>query len=475
MPKHIFLTAPFHQASPLFASRTRNRQCMANCLAFFATTLHKPIATWGQADLGTILRVGDALYAFVRDAGVQHDHLLPTDLPDFFTYSGLNLHLVNKATHAGLLSLPTNVCPRNIYTSLENAVNLALAGVRDSHAIIVFNSSAIGVHFTGNSFYTFDPHERNERALCGGAGAAVLCCFTSVTALCDFLRLLALSQGSTQLIHTQFDMHILKLSVVAAKYFHKKLAAKPAVSRRPRLFIWPEPTAISHSSGVPVRFQPPIPSIVDTSCALPGLPPAPCPHNACTSSTATNLWDLWSFYLWHFWSFKIHLWGLDSWFAASSAASQTTTASTATNFRNFRSFKFWSFNFWGLNLWCLNHWCLNRWCLNHWCLNHWFLNLWNLDFWLFDLWLLGNWYCHFVIIVVWSSLLSWEYHCLGKIHLYWSFSFLEDFGVIRSCWCSIDSPLLINLWVVEMLSSFMELRANFELSNWSVSIKERSG
>ena len=39
-------------------------------------------------------------------------------------------------------------------------------------------------------------------------------------------------------------------------------------------------------------------------------------------------------------------------------------------------------------------------------------------------------------------------------------------------WRFVSSPLLVNLWIVEVLSSLQELRPNLQLPNWSVSIEE---
>lgn len=110
--------------------------------------------------------------------------------------------VASKKSYAGCMS--SNVV-RYARIDLESCLNMIFSKQRG--CILIFNSSAIAIHFDmeEKKYFVFDSHCRGNNGFCDSLGNCVLTTFSSFSILCDFLRQLCMSISSKLLETVQYE------------------------------------------------------------------------------------------------------------------------------------------------------------------------------------------------------------------------------------------------------------------------------
>ena len=142
---------------------------------------------------------GDGLFNAIHKT---NDLLQFSDLPRYINFENRYFSVANNQSYAGCMS--SNVVT-DVGIDLESCLNMIYSKQRG--CILIFNSSAIAIHFDmeEKKYFVFDSHCRGNNGFCDSLGNCVLTTFSSFSILCDFLRQLCMSISSKLLETVQYE------------------------------------------------------------------------------------------------------------------------------------------------------------------------------------------------------------------------------------------------------------------------------
>ena len=182
----MIIACDIHQGDlSVFSSETVGRQCVPNCLAFFAFAYLRSSTDWQCVDLNAILKEGNRLYSEIPKT---HPFLSISDIPEELNIFEVYWLTQKSFEHSvpldkkAMLDVFGSKLPRNHKDILIMIGNDTGMG------------SAVGVRKNRHNVLLFDPHSRStETGLLASNGVCVIITFRNYDQLCDHLMLLGSS------------------------------------------------------------------------------------------------------------------------------------------------------------------------------------------------------------------------------------------------------------------------------------------
>ena len=191
--------ASTHQGDPAtFNLNSVGRQCLANCLIACVMASFQELTTWTLATMDYVLQEGDKLY---RNINVEHDFLLPSDLPTCLHISNRIIHVVRgKEAFGSFVNnlIKTKKILSVLCTFIQMTQTSALLCLGDNTG-----SSAVTLLSRNSSIYVFDTHSRDDSGMPSANGTAVLMQFADIQSTVSFICTLA-QKLSARLFHWTF-------------------------------------------------------------------------------------------------------------------------------------------------------------------------------------------------------------------------------------------------------------------------------
>ena len=146
--------ASFNQGNDLFGSNA-GKQCVAMSLNAIVYKEVKSVNIWNQSTLNTIMVCGDNLYGTISQS-INENHLLLTDVPEFFAMNNITFDLEYSDSFSGALLMTVINDP---FVTLENALNEVFHSLNYKSCLLTIgmNTVAIMMPFP-DLFKVFDSH-----------------------------------------------------------------------------------------------------------------------------------------------------------------------------------------------------------------------------------------------------------------------------------------------------------------------------
>ena len=154
--------------------------------------------TWTLATMDYVLHEGDKLYGNIN---VEHDFLLPSDLPTCLHISNRIIHVVRgKEAFGSFVNnlIKTKKILSVLCTFIQMTQTSALLCLGDNTG-----SSAVTLLSRNSSIYVFDSHSRDDSGMPSANGTAVLMQFADIQSTVSFICTLA-QKLSARLFHWTF-------------------------------------------------------------------------------------------------------------------------------------------------------------------------------------------------------------------------------------------------------------------------------
>ena len=167
----------FNQSSSIFTSPGQGLQCVANCIMSIIYHKHKDCINWKSLDIKNILYSGNVLYNTIG----KFTTILVCDLPRHIKlYNNIyNIQEINSII--GNIFQDNHDFNTLSFDKCENVI------VKYKYMILILGSSSLSIIYSGNIFYTFDPHKRNTYGLPDSSGGAAVLRFNSFNQLCLYI------------------------------------------------------------------------------------------------------------------------------------------------------------------------------------------------------------------------------------------------------------------------------------------------
>ena len=138
--------------------------------------------TWTLATMDYVLHEGDKLYGNIN---VEHDFLLPSDLPTCLHISNRIIHVVRgKEAFGSFVNnlIKTKKILSVLCTFIQMTQTSALLCLGDNTG-----SSAVTLLSRNSSIYVFDSHSRDDSGMPSANGTAVLMQFADIQSTVSFI------------------------------------------------------------------------------------------------------------------------------------------------------------------------------------------------------------------------------------------------------------------------------------------------